>query len=237
MTSFVRSPPHGLGASLPAASSSQDEEDLLAMLSGDTFSLESNRDRALVELSSFLKMSIPTGPHTELSSDIYGNSAYSFGSDFNSSAPSTGSSAAYSPPSHPQATPYGTPVTHSILLPALPAYADQPRPTSRAPQRSPYPASASFANFPSTSASHGSFTSYPQGFPSLDLGCPRAPAVSRERAASRARAGSLLAQPAQSIEDEDMMEEDEPMEDELAAQPTYAPHQHRYETRSSTATA
>ncbi|GAA5916365.1 uncharacterized protein JCM6883_002645 [Sporobolomyces salmoneus] len=76
--------------------SAAEEEDLLALLSSDTFSLESQRDRDLVKLGSFLSNIIPTPPAQPQpipsSSSSSGNRQippHSYGSDHSTSSTST----------------------------------------------------------------------------------------------------------------------------------------------------
>lgn len=167
-----------------------DEDELLALLSADTFSLESNRDRALLELSSFLKVAIPgassppnqpsPAAQTQLGFNPWpiqhNNHAFSSAS----TSASSGYSNAYSPPTvHP--TPYGTPATAPTALPLSLPLLDPHRPTSRAPLRSPLAAPAHLGSFfPSTGQA---------GALGMDLGCPRAPAASRERERARGMEG------------------------------------------------
>lgn len=207
----------------PQHQQSIDEDELLALLSADTFSLESNRDRALLELSSFLKVSIPGASSPPNQFNPPANSQLGFNGwpiqqtiSSASTSASSGYSNAYSPPTvHP--TPYGTPVTAPTALPPISAFADLPRPTSRAPQRSPLAAPSHFQQFPATTAApHGGDGGAGSSGLGMDLGCPRAPAVSRERERARGqgarpRAASLVGRGGwgPGAEEDDVMEAEE----------------------------
>jgi len=202
------------------AHQSKDEDELLALLSADTFSLESNRDRALLSLAEILKVAIPgaSSPPTQSNSAATSHNNY-LGwpiqqqySESPSTSASSGFSTAYSPPTlHP--TPYGTPATATTQLPTLPAFAEFPRPTSRAPQRSSSTTPAAFHSFPPIASGHPGTAGL-----ALELGCPRAPAVSREREGSsaRARAGSVMGRGAwgPGAEEDDVMEDEDEGEGE-----------------------
>jgi len=96
-----QSHPHQQHASTSAA----DEEDLLALLGSDTFSLESQRDRDLIKLGSFLSNLIPpphsstTSTHTSTSSQpVLSPSTNHFGSPMSFQSSSSGFSQSHLPP-------------------------------------------------------------------------------------------------------------------------------------------
>ncbi|GAA5864691.1 hypothetical protein JCM1840_002202 [Sporobolomyces johnsonii] len=96
-------PPALPSSSAAPSSAAVDEEDLLALLGSDTFSLESRRDKDLLVLQSFLQGVLPPAPSQQLSPS---------GISIGSSAPAPPSwNNGWRPDASTSAAPYGSPMS------------------------------------------------------------------------------------------------------------------------------
>lgn len=192
---FPYSSPHMQQQSRPLAN---DEEDLMALFSSDTFSLESQRDRELLHLSSFLQTALPPGSSPPQPSNLSGGNSTSqwiSGPDSSHSAGgaawngwradvSTSTQHYGSANQHPTATPHGTPLSHTLALPdSSPSSLNMRDGSTDWSRRGGRVGSDGYATAPGTGPTGtgmwGGSTS--SGGGGLGLGGCRAPAVSRER--------------------------------------------------------
>ncbi|GAA5951201.1 hypothetical protein JCM21900_004373 [Sporobolomyces salmonicolor] len=101
-TSSSPFPPALPSSSVAPSSAAVDEEDLLALLASDTFSLESRRDKDLIVLSSFLKGVLPSAPS---------QASPPAGISIGSSAPAPPSWNGWRPDASTSSAPYGSPMS------------------------------------------------------------------------------------------------------------------------------
>ncbi|KAL8277159.1 hypothetical protein RQP46_010487 [Phenoliferia psychrophenolica] len=181
---------HLAPASGSAASSSDLDEDLLALLASDTFSLQSHRDRDLDLLSSLLAASLPPNSSPPAQGQWIGSAPAPVAStsQWNGWTPSSGYYApqgSYNAGPGAGPTPHGTPLSSAPLpLPSSPSTAQ----TSFFPQQPAQPSSS----FSSNQYQHPNAYADWSRLASREVGGCRAPAASRERASGgRDRHGSV----------------------------------------------